>query len=199
MVRQSAHVEMRGISLTSKSGIVEKLGTSFSTTRRVISRRETATFLHDYSSKIELNCCKKRNSRANRAESRPPDLHIPPVLLRFLNENRRKMLSPIYARELCGIALIHFGRQQKSGQWTEKLSVGIALTFDFSAHCPPLTCHRPLLYHNILCCFSKKLHNIWDFGLTSTPGCSIIIPGVRREGMSPSRNPPATASDPEKS
>jgi hypothetical protein len=49
MVRQSAHVEMRGISLTSKSGIVEKLGTSFSTTRRVISRREAATFLHDYS------------------------------------------------------------------------------------------------------------------------------------------------------
>ena len=49
MVRQSAHVEMRGISLTSKSGIVEKLVPSFSTTRRVISRRETATFLHDYS------------------------------------------------------------------------------------------------------------------------------------------------------
>jgi hypothetical protein len=43
-----------------------------------------------------------------------------------LPENRRKMLSPIYARELCGIALIHFGRQQKSGQWTEKLSVGSA-------------------------------------------------------------------------
>ena len=69
--------------------------TIFSTTRRVISRRETATFLHDYSSKIELNCCKKRNSRANRAESRPPDLHIPPVFLRFLNREH------VSLRETC--------------------------------------------------------------------------------------------------